>query len=367
NSEGEIVATSSNDLLKKYSVKNISFNNSTNNLSNWIDYRFTHENALIGYHVLENTNWCMVTIIPLGNIELESKHMKNLISIFVLVISACSYVIAYIISRSITKGISELANKMHDLHNGRLEPINISSRKDEIGMLIEDYNYMTVRMTELIKEQYRSGQMLKTSELKALQSQINPHFLYNTLDMINWFARSNKGEEITSVVESLSQFYKISLSGGKNIISIKDELEHVSNYFQIQNMRFNNNLKLNISIPEEMLDCGILKITLQPIVENAILHGILCKESKTGTVKISGYQIDGDIIIAIKDDGIGMSECSLNKIIRGEIISQKGSSFGLKNIHERIELHFGIGYGLSFKSNLGRGTTVEIRIAMEKL
>lgn len=126
-------------------------------------------------------------------------------------------------------------------------------------------------------------------------------------------------------------------------------------------------MKLNINISEEILDYGILKITLQPIVENSILHGILCKESKVGTIEILGYQIDNDIIIVVKDDGIGMSEDSLSKIIRGEIISQKGNFFGLKNIHERIELHFGIGYGLSFKSNLGIGTAVKIRIVMEKL
>jgi two-component system, sensor histidine kinase YesM len=181
--------------------------------------------------------------------------------------------------------------------------------------------------------------------------------------MINWFALSNKGEEITTVVDALAQFYKISLSSGKDVISIKDEINHVSSYFQIQNMRFKNSLHLIMDIDEDILNLGILRITLQPIVENAIIHGILCKDSKSGTIHINGRRQGEDIIFLIQDDGIGMSEETLKNIHQKRINSRKGSGFGVKNINERIKLYYGSAYGLFFKSNVTKGTTVEIRIA----
>lgn len=362
NSQGEIVATSSNELLEKYRVKGISTDNFSNTFTHWSTHHFTKEDALVGYRHLESTDWYMVTVIPLGNISSESNHFRNYLLIFSLVILISAAILAYIISHSITKGVSELASKMRNLHNGRLEPIVMTPRKDEIGMLIEDYNYMTERMLELIKEQYRSGQELKNAELKALQAQINPHFLYNTLDMINWFAFKNMSDEIISTVESLARFYKLSLSNGKEVISIKDELLQVSAYFHIQNMRFRNKITLNINVDDEVKQYGILKLTLQPIVENSILHGILCKESKSGSITISG-RLDGDsIILRVKDDGIGIPEDELRKIMEGKVKSSHGGGFGIKNINERIDLYYGNSYGLSYISGYGKGTIVEIKI-----
>ena len=362
NSQGEIVATSSDDLLQKYRVKDVSMNNSLYKASHWTTDHFLNEDALVGYRLLENTDWCMITVIPLGNITSESNQMRNELLIFSLVILICAIVLAYIISHSITKGVSELTSKMRNLHNGRLEPITLPPRKDEIGMLIEDYNYMTERMLELIKEQYKSGQELKSAELKALQAQINPHFLYNTLDMINWFALKNMGDEITATVESLARFYKLSLSSGKEVITIKDELMQVSSYFQIQNMRFKNKIVLNINVDEAIQQCSILKLTLQPIVENSILHGILCKESKSGTITIFGRLDDDIIILRVDDDGIGIPEDKLQKIMEGKVKSNHEGGFGIRNTNKRIKLYYGDSYGLTYFSEYGKGTIVEIKI-----
>jgi two-component system sensor histidine kinase YesM len=216
-------------------------------------------------------------------------------------------------------------------------------------------------MTQLIKEQYKSGQELKNSELKSLQAQINPHFLYNTLDMINWYAWNNSGQEIIAIVEDLAKFYKLSLSKGKDIISINDELAHISCYFQIQNMRFNN-LSLVVQVPQEVRRYSILKITLQPIIENAILHGILCKESKSGCITITGTLQDNIIELIVSDDGIGMDEEKLERLQRGEVGASSENGYGLVNINKRIHLHYGEEFGLEFSSTFGGGTCVKVRI-----
>lgn len=362
NSDGEVVAASNLKLLKKYRINYGSISNSINDDTQWVKYSFPKEAALVGFHTLDNTDWHMITVIPYGNIISVSRNMLDKLFLLSLIIITCAFLLAFLISYSITNGISVLSHKMRNLHNGKLESIPTSARKDEVGMLIEDYNYMAVRMTELIEEEYKSGQAIKSAELKALQSQINPHFLYNTLDMINWFALSNKSDEITSVVDALAQFYKISLSSGRDVISIRDEINHVSSYFQIQNMRFRNSLTLILDVDEGIMDLSILKITLQPIVENAIMHGILCKESKSGTIGISGHLVDSGILFIVQDDGVGMSQEILRNIQQKKIKSKKGSGFGIKNIDDRIKLFYGTQYGLFFSTELTKGTRVEIRI-----
>ena len=147
---------------------------------------------------------------------------------------------------------------------------------------------------------------MKNAELKALQSQINPHFLYNTLDLINWMADSGLNTDIKKVVKALARFYKVSLSSGKDIISLREELKHVSFYVQIQNIRFENKIDFQIHVPGELLDNAIPKITLQPIVENAILHGILGRTGREGTITIQGKFVNDNIHLIIRDDGVGM-------------------------------------------------------------
>lgn len=366
NSQGQIVASSSMELLQKYKISDTPINDPSVNSSHWNTEHFSKETALVGYRHLDNTDWYMVTVIPLGNFAKESSYIRNYILVFSLLILAGAIVLAYKISHSISRGISELAGKMRNLHNGKFEPICLPPRKDEIGLLIEDYNYMTGRMIDLIQEQYKSGQELKSAELKALQAQINPHFLYNTLDMINWFAYKNMNAEITATVESLARFYKLSLSNGKEVITIKDELLQVSSYFNIQSMRFKKAITMNISVDDELYDCNILKLTLQPIVENSILHGILNKESKSGSISISGKLEGNAIILEVEDDGVGISQEKLLSIMEGKVKSTHGGGFGIRNINDRIKLHYGNMYGLSYSSQLGKGTVVKITIPLQK-
>lgn len=360
-SNGAIFADSSSSLLEKYELEYDVFAHNPGIYNNWIYITINKEKALVTCRLIGNTDLSMVTVIPFGGLIEDSKKIQNFVIILLIVISTISFLFAYYISYSITKKIKLLADKMKDVHNGKLMTVDIPHSSDEIGGLIEDYNYMTGKMADLIEEQYESGQRLRNAELKILQAQVNPHFLYNTLDMINWHALKNEGAEIVTIVDSLAKFYKLSLNKGNEIVTLKEELMHVQSYFHIQNLRYKN-IKMNILVPEELFDLTLPKIILQPIVENAILHGILYKEGKSGTVTISGRQENDIILLKVDDDGIGIPPDKLEKLQSGQIKSNRGSGFGVRNINERIQLYYGIDYGLSYTSKYGKGTSVEIRI-----
>jgi two-component system sensor histidine kinase YesM len=309
------------------------------------------------------SNWSMVTAIPLDEIVNQTRQLRNDMLILLAIIASGAYVIAYILAVSITRRISQLTRRLKGIQEGNLIPLAQTQGKDEIGELIRTYNFMLEQITHMNKEQYKLGQEVKSAELKALQSQINPHFLYNTLDLINWMTDFEMKDEVKKVVKALARFYKISLSNGKDIITIQEELDHVAFYVQIQNIRFENKIGFDINVDEAILSCTIPKITLQPIVENAILHGILGHAHREGRITLTGTKEDGIIYLKIADNGIGMNEEQLNRIGTEQLQeSQTGSGYGSSNVNQRIQHYFGNSYGLTYYSEIGKGTTVEIRI-----
>lgn len=316
--------------------------------------------------LIDKTDWYMITYLPYDEIFSESKLVliKTIITAFVL--SFVVYLLASLISTSITRRITLVINQMRNVHNGVLSPLEQSKTKDEIGELIQNYNYMISRIQLLLTEQFKHGKEVKNYELKVLQAQINPHFLYNTLDMVIYLAQEEKNSEIEDSVKALAKFYRLSLSKGKEVIPIEDELAHVTAYINIQNIRFENKIEFIIDMDDYLLEFNILKITLQPIVENAIIHGIQGKETKEGTIVISGTIVGDDIVISVSDDGIGISSDKLENIMAGNFQDTRGSNYGIKNINDRIQLYYGTNYGISFKSEYNVGTTVEIRIPANK-
>ncbi|NQX65293.1 sensor histidine kinase [Paenibacillus alba] len=307
------------------------------------------------------SNWGMVTVIPLDEVVKQSHQLRNDLLVILLIVSATAYLLAYLFSFSVTRRITQLTSRLRDVQKGNLIALAQTQGKDEIGELIQTYNYMIEQISSMNKEQYRLGQEVKNAELKALQSQINPHFLYNTLDLINWMADSGLNTDIKKVVKALARFYKVSLSNGKDIITLREELQHVSFYVQIQNIRFENKIDFQIDVPEELLNHPIPKITLQPLVENAILHGILGRAQREGTITIHGMSVDGTIRLLITDDGVGMSANQIEDMLAGISRSKiGGSSYGVKNVMERIRHYFGAPANLIFRSVPGTGTEVEI-------
>lgn len=223
-------------------------------------------------------------------------------------------------------------------------------------------------MNTLMDNQAKSAEDLRIAEFKALQSQINPHFLYNTLDMINWLSLSHQEEKVTEAVQALSKFYKLTLNKGNIAISLKEEITQVSLYVKLQNMRYQDKIEFIIDVPDEMMDYEIPKLVLQPLVENAIMHGIFEKEEKMGTILITGWLEDEVLVLIVSDDGVGISEDKLKIILTGAGESISGSNIGIYNTHERLQLFYNnTDFGLAYSSNEGNGTEVEIRIPAKKI
>ena len=235
---------------------------------------------------------------------------------------------------------------MQTVRHGPPTPMESPQAHDEIGNLIDTYNYMTRKMEELMEKQAKAAEDLRIAEFNSLQAQINPHFLYNTMDMINWMALQGQTDEISHAVQSLSRFYKLTLSRKKGISTIARELEHVTIYVQLQNMRYHDSIELITDIPDELSEYQIPKLTLQPVVENSILHGILEKESKSGTIVITGWMENEDIVLLISGKGKSQSG---------------GTNIAVYNTHRRLQILYGNNYGLTYSSKPGEGTEVEIR------
>lgn len=326
-------------------------------------YSFESGDKFYLYRPIPSSQWAMVTEIPLNEIVQQSRVLRNEMLMLLLLIATVAYFIAYILSHSVTRRISQLSSHLKDVQNGSLVALPRVQGRDEIGELIRTYNYMIDKIEQMNREQYKLGQEAKNAELKALQSQINPHFLYNTLDMINWLANKGMNKEIKSVIKALSRFYKLSLSSGKDIITLGEEIDHVSFYVQIQNIRFDHKITLIMDIPEELLDTPIPKITLQPLVENAIMHGILGRPSREGEIRIKAERTEGDILIRVEDNGIGMDEAKLNMLQNGESpAGDRGSGYGTRNVMLRLQAYFGERYGITFESRPGFGTTATVRL-----
>lgn len=314
------------------------------------------ESSILCSRQVELTGWQLVAIIPLNKILLPSMQVLNSLLYIIIFVTLIAVSVAFYISDGITKRIRQLISNMKKIEDENWDVCISIDSNDEIGVLQKRFNYMVRHIKQLIREKYQEEINKKNAELKALQAQINPHFLYNTLDMINWLTYKYNAEDIRSINENLSKFFKLSLSSGNDIISIRDELEHVRIYIDIQNKRFDNNIITIFDVEEEIYGLITVKLILQPIVENAILHGIQEREDKKGFIRISGRIEDNLVKLAVEDNGVGIEPETLECLL----IKNKSKGYGVKNVNERIKLYFGEDYGLSYQSEPGTGTLVTI-------
>ncbi len=344
-------------------IKSIDYNKLHNSF--WKTVNLSNEKILLGVESIDKTDWKLILMVPYKDIlELNTKSRNQMILILVTVLPL-TLPLSYWVAASSTRRIRNLISHMRMVVQGNFNISILPSNNDEIGELTHNFNYMLTRIAILIENQYQLGQEVKNLELKALQAQINPHFLYNTLDLINWMSIKYSAPKIGEVITSLSKFYRLSLSKGEDLVPFKNELDQVNAYVQIQNMRFDNEINFITDIPEDLYDYKILKITLQPLIENSILHGIFEKDSESGTIKISGRLTDNEISIFVEDDGVGIPEEKLNTLLKS-IDTKDLHGYGVRNIHERLQLKYGEKYGLFYSSTVGAGTRVEVRIPAEK-
>lgn len=316
---------------------------------------------ILGIDKIDLTDWQLVLVIPQKDVLATVSHDRmQLITIF-LIILPLSLLVTYLISCTYTRRISALASQMHNISPETFSKEITPSSKDEIGILTQNFNYMLTKISMLMDEKYRLGEEVKNSELAALQSQINPHFLYNTLDQLYWLGVRNKTPEISNLVMSLSRFYKLSLSKGKSIVPLRNELDLIQAYVYIQNYRYDNMITLKAEIDSRYLDTELPKITLQPIVENAILHGI-CEKEEPGTITITSSELPGVLLLHISDNGIGMDASTIEGLPLQPQTADSSHGYGLYNIDHRLKLLYGAAYGLSVTSTPGIGTTVTVKI-----
>lgn len=362
NERDAIVATSDPSLSGIYQLDYDTIKASFMSSNNFIERNILDTKVYAGFYSISNTDWFMVTVLPSPPLIHASNRLMIQIALIYAVFLVLALIFANVLAHSITGRLSSVIRQMQTVRHGPPTPMDSPSAHDEIGDLIDTYNYMTRKMDELMKTQAKAAEDLRIAEFNSLQAQINPHFLYNTMDMINWMALQGQTDEISHAVQSLSRFYKLTLSRKKGISTIARELEHITIYVQLQNMRYHDSIELITDIPDELSEYQIPKLTLQPVVENSILHGILEKESKSGTIVITGWMENEDVVLLVSDDGVGIPPEILSTILSGNGNSQSGgTNIAVYNTHRRLQILYGNDYGLTYSSKLGEGTEVEIR------
>ena len=255
--------------------------------------------------------------------------------------------------------IVRLSQEARDFKKENFKMPLLTDSKDEIGRLNQNLTQMVEYIQDLILNQYENKIKRREIELKYMQSQMNPHFLYNTLDSIRWMAVMEGETEIAEQVEALSDIFRHALSGGKEVVTVEKEIEHLRNYILIQKNRFGDRLQVNIRVEDSVRDCEVMKLILQPLVENAIVHGLEDK-MEGGTVEVSVQKEDNTLVYRVEDDGVGADEERINNYLKEK--EEEHNVFALKNIDERIKIKYGEEYGLSFHSTIGAGTRVEVRL-----
>ena len=367
NDRDSLVASSDRSLSGIYWIGYESIEESVMSSNNFIERSILDEKVYASFYRISQPGWFMVTILPSRPLIEQSNNLMVQYIFWYIAFLILAVVFANILAHSITNRISSVISQMQKIRQGPPVPMESPVTHDEIGDLIDTYNYMTRKMSRLIEDQARAAEELRIAEFNSLQAQINPHFLYNTMDMINWLAQQGRTDEVSSAVQNLSRFYKLTLSRKKSISTIAQEEEHVSIYIRLQNMRYHDSISFVSDIPDELMEYQIPKLTLQPVIENAVLHGILEKDSKTGTIVLTGWMEDEDIVLLISDDGVGIPPEKLSQIISGTgNTSSKGTNIAVYNAHRRLQILYGKEYGLSYSSMPGMGTEVQIRIPAQK-
>lgn len=326
------------------------------------------------YKVSSLTNWKMVGVFSLRDTLLEVTRVRNITLVLGGVTLILGIAAAIFFTDSIVRPVAQLRRLMRRAEAGDFNVYLENASRDEIGQLGRSFNKMISEIRKLVDMVVTEQKSKREAELKALQAQIKPHFLYNTLDTIHWMAKERKAGDIVNMVVALTSLFRISLSKGREMVRFSDELEHIRSYLTIQKARYGDKLSFGISADPELNRYSVIKLILQPLVENAIYHGIKTKRG-AGTVHIRADRTENVLRILVVDNGSGISEDRLSEIrsiLQGlrppEVLPEKRegpldagkSGYGLFNVHERIQLRFGPEYGIRIDSVSGQGTTVEV-------
>ena len=312
------------------------------------------------------TGWRTVGVFSMDEVMSSVNTIVYILFTCVIISLVLVVIVSFKFSRTLTNPIFKLKRLMKQAESGDLTVRFNFEHNDEIGELGQSFNHMIARIDQLIQMVYVEQENKRTAEMKSLQEQIKPHFLYNTLDTISWMARDYDAEDIVRLVDALTNMFRIGLSHGKDIITVKEEITHVSNYLYIQKIRYKDKLNYVIHVDESLYAVEVPKLILQPLVENAIYHGVKAKRGG-GTITITGVPEGENLVFTVQDDGAGMLQEKveeLNRRMSERSVLDEKKSFGLFYIRERIQLCYGKGYGVHVESTLGEGTRVTITLPL---
>ena len=318
---------------------------------------------LITANSLEKMKWTLINKMEVRQLTSESRKLSYITMWIGLICLTIALLGGSMLSNLIAKPIVKLTRKMQKVKEGSLDIQYEVNSTDEIGLLASGFNSMLERIRSLLDKVKEEQKKKREYELALIQAQIKPHFLYNTLDLIYIFSSMGRNREAQSTTKNLADFYRIALSRGREIITLEEELKNVENYLSIQRVRYSDIFEYDIKAEKDVLDCYIPKLTIQPLAENSIYHGLKLKGS-FGRLSIESCSQENNVIIKISDDGAGIPEEKLLKMLVHDESSRE--SFGLTSVDERIKLYFGDEYGLKIESVVGEWTAVTVRIPKRK-
>ncbi len=330
---------------------------------------FEGEERLVTVKTVGYTGWKIIAVTPTQAIVSNYSQYTTFVLLIALFGSFLLIFVNMLISSRIANPIKELEKSVKNIENGDLDESKITiGGSYEVRHLGKTIRSMVCQTRKLMDDVVTEQESKRRSELDALQSQINPHFLYNTLDSIVWMIENEHYQGAVTMVTSLAKLFRISLGKGKNIVTVADEMEHVRNYLNIQNLRYKNKFHFEIDAEPEALGCATIKLIVQPLVENAIYHGLESMDSD-GEIKIKAYIVGEDLYVDVIDNGLGMPQEQADALLLEETVTVrgKGSGIGLKNIQERIQLYFGEKYGLALYSEPDEGMTARIHLPVRPL
>ena len=320
------------------------------------------KNITLNVRTIGYTGWKLVGVTPSAALGVDGIKFRFFVLFVADLFLFLLAMINAFISDKISNPIKRLDGSVREIESGNLDVEIVPSGSYEVEHLGKSIKNMLGRIKVLMSDLVAEHNAKRKSEFDTLQSQINPHFLYNTLDIIVWMIENENSDKAVNIVTALAKFFRISLSKGKNIITVKDEVEHVRNYLMIQNMRFKNRFEYSIEVDKKVLSYSSLKLMLQPLVENAIYHGMEFMDGD-GEIDVKVFKEDDSLYFTITDNGLGMSEDMVETLLSKDFVpSKKGSGIGVKNVNERIKLYFGSEYGLKVESEPDEGTKITIHL-----
>ena len=310
----------------------------------------------------EKTGWTVVDCVRVEELLRRSNEAQSIYVLVAIGLMAVALFFSRFVAKSITLPIQRLCDSMERVQEGDFSVSDIVvDSENEIGSLTKSFNVMTQRIHELMAQNIREQEAKRKSELKALQSQINPHFLYNTLDSIIWMAEGKKNEEVVLMTASLARLLRQSISNEDELVSIGQEIEYARGYLTIQKMRYKDKLEFWIEVEPSRLNIRLIKLVLQPVIENAIYHGLKYKESR-GLLLVKGFMKNGNAVLQVIDDGVGMDQETLDHIYERHKVDYHSNGVGIYNVQKRLQLYYGNEYGIVYESKPGEGTTATITI-----